>query len=1284
MLRRRWYAGGVAAALSGALVFVGLGPAVADVTPTPSPEATAQTQDATPAPDAATTETTAPAETDPTAASATTDAPAQPALRWRVVDGDGAVVAGTTLRLQGPRDDTVKDDGADKQWTASFSSVVEDNVGQPDYAGLDSDPEPGTFLVTHFVDEADATLTHDVVDALAYRGKPEIADGYVVGDAAGWTDLAGAVVSGPEREPVQITLLPAAPASKSDGLVESQAREGARGFAPLATSPTPLRCDAGYVYGVTAAGQLRQVAPDGTVTNLGTPASGVLSFNGLGVGPGGSPVYAIERTGADTSRNATVYEYTTTTGTWSSTGASTSALGGNTGTNMVGGAVNLSTGRYYFGGFTRGGDFKVYEYDPAATPRIKLKGTVRTTATSSSNGDMAFNANGDLFIVRGEGNSTEVYSVTAANFAAATGGTMTASLSTALATMSNVNGVAFDSSGRGFLGSLIELRSYAMPNWSALATVVSSGLNTTDLASCSSPATITIEKFVQGARVNASDQFTLSLTQGSTVLGTTTTTGNVSGVQDQRVGPQPTVRGVTLNFSEAAAGTTNLSTYASSWSCTVDGEPMLGASGTGTTGSVTIPSSGDLINCRFTNAPLVANVKVSKSMLDAFGLNPQPKQGWTVGASTVATQGKVASVPGGATQQTNAQGDAAWRLNFGTVASRATVTVAETQQAGYQFVSGNCVISSLNGTVREVSLTSEAGTSLTGIAPGDSVVCGYVNKPIPSTLTLTKNVAARDGVNDQFTLSAWKGNTTSPTTQVGSSVTTTGTATGVQTAKVGPEIVLTGTAGGPYWIREEASGFTNFNNYVTTYACVDKTPGSTWAGVSGTLTVTGGTAQASIGTIPDPAPGAVRAIECTITNAAKPKIVLKKDVELRRNAPADQFLMQITDASGSTVQAAATTTGTATGVQSVSAGPYIVNPGTEYRVREVLAATPSATAMPGYASSLECQWPDGTVVVSVASFSPSDNRSTSVGTIPTNRAGQTMTCTYVNTPLQVPVTVKKIEVDEDGANATPGSGWTVGMTVTRQGSAGSAPSQSPAGTTQVTDGNGAADWIVTLGGKGSQAQLAVNETQKPGFTFASGSCVVTHLNGTTTTFTFASAAGGNVTPVIPGDQKVDCTFTNRKLTGSVEWQKVDDSGTPQALAGSEWKIVGPAPSTTALAVVDCIGPNQPSDAACNTDTDQRAGYFKVESLHWGSYQLIETKAPAGHYPNPNAFAFTIDAEHLRVEVGSISNSRIAGPPLPLTGGVGSDIFTIVGGGALAFGLGYALYVQFRKRRREVS
>jgi hypothetical protein len=61
--------------------------------------------------------------------------------------------------------------------------------------------------------------------------------------------------------------------------------------------------------------------------------------------------------------------------------------------------------------------FRLWEYAPGNPGSIVYKGSVATPGSGNANGDIAFDTNGNLFIVRGSGNTTTVYSVTAANLA---------------------------------------------------------------------------------------------------------------------------------------------------------------------------------------------------------------------------------------------------------------------------------------------------------------------------------------------------------------------------------------------------------------------------------------------------------------------------------------------------------------------------------------------------------------------------------------------------------------------------------------------------------------------------------------------------------------------------------------------------------------------------------------------------------------------------------------------------------------------------------------------------
>lgn len=516
----------------------------------------------------------------------------------------------------------------------------------------------------------------------------------------------------------------------------------------MALRAVQLQCGPGYVYGVRANGQILQITPGGAVTNIGSPASGATSFNGLGMGAGGSAVYGYERSsggGEGQVSRASVHRYNPATEQWTNTGHVINSNTGGRTVQFVGGAVSLQNSRYYVGGFSSDGrNFRLWEYDPATNSSV-YKGQLNTSAGAStgSNGDFAFDALGNLFIVRGVASTSTVFSITAEDLAAASGGIIPGSQSNSVTTMSNVNGVAFDSDGRAFLGAGADLRSYAMPNFTNRLDVTASLNSSTDLASCGSPPTITIEKVVEGERVKDEDQFHLTLTQGNSTVGQTTTTGSEPGLQAERVGPLPAVRGVPLRFTETAAGGTNLNDYATSYRCEVDGVLDPQASGEGRTGTVTIPASGESVVCRFHNAPLLSSVDITKTVLDYDGADPQPGTGWTVGAASIATTGTVAAAPAAATQQTNGQGHADWELRFGTAASRATVTVSETQQPGYAFVRGTCEVASLDGSSRTVELTSEAGTAVPGVAPGDQVECHYVNKVAGAELTLQKDLETR-------------------------------------------------------------------------------------------------------------------------------------------------------------------------------------------------------------------------------------------------------------------------------------------------------------------------------------------------------------------------------------------------------------------------------------------------------------------------------------------------------------------------------------------------------------
>ena len=631
---------------------------------------------------------------------------------------------------------------------------------------------------------------------------------------------------------------------------------------------------------------------NGQTTPTGSQAGAVSNFNGLGIGAedkdGERPVYAYERSSDNT--DVTIYKFDLSSGTWSSTRKSqkTDDIG------FIAGAVDLKTGKYFFGGYNltpsrdRGKWFTIYAYDPD-TNSVSTRGTIDTSAnprpTSSQgvNGDMAFNADGDLFVVRGIGTNTTVFSVTADNLASAGGGKITSAPSAGFRTNADVNGVAFDASGKAYLGTGTTITSYDMPDWSNKLDFASGSWSSSDLASCSSPATITLQKEVIGGRAEASDQFALSLKQGSTDLGTATTTGTSTGIQKEIVGPQPAKRGAIVTFSEAGANGADLGDYASAYSCTVDDKPMSGTSGSGTSGTsgtVTIPNTGEAIVCTISNSPLTANVSIHKDVADEDGKNVKPGKDWTVGAKATATTDGITQAPTAATQKTNASGDAKWALKFTKTTGRATIAVSETQQDGFEFKEASCDITHLDGTKDTKKLTNESATNLTGIKPGDDVSCSYLNKVKGTSLTLVKKVdnkaAAGTAKDTDWTLKAAGDKDTGTTTISGKTGSKDITAAKVKAGKYSLS-ESTGPAGyeASDWVCKPTAGsglVTASKDSVTLKAGDDVTCTITNTAKTGTATWKktdeGGNAlKGSVWTMTGPDGTAVEVEDCTAASA---------------------------------------------------------------------------------------------------------------------------------------------------------------------------------------------------------------------------------------------------------------------------------------------------------------------------------------------------------------------------------------------------------------------------------
>lgn len=499
-----------------------------------------------------------------------------------------------------------------------------------------------------------------------------------------------------------------------------------------AVASSALHCEAGYTYSVSRDGVLREIDPAGTITKVGNGSWKGESINGLGLSMGGTEAFAYERTNLGPyghARGATILRYDASTGEFRSTGDYfDSGING----SLIAGAVDLSTGKYWFGGFegvSRGfltGElrFRLFEYDPAkAGSRAAFSeigffwtGITYNTvgATPGANGDMAFDAAGNLYVVRASDTGINIYTVTDEELSESAGGELSVHATpTKRVTLPATNGIAFDADGTVDLGASSAANRHDPNTWALMESRTTALQESTDLANCASPATLTLQKNVQ-SRKQASDQFELSIHRNGTVLDRQTTSGTALGVQPVKAGPTPVVSGQSYKVRETGAAGTNLGDYTSAWSCRNANTGQQLSQGEGGTGTVTIPKAtstvGPSIVCEISNAA-DTSLTLQKDFAIAYGAEARPED-WSLHA-------------------TPKSGAA---LNFAS-GERKTVEagsyrIGEGARPGYELDSVSCAA---GGT----QLPVDAQGAVT-LPAGKDTVCTLVNRDLPGTVTWKK------------------------------------------------------------------------------------------------------------------------------------------------------------------------------------------------------------------------------------------------------------------------------------------------------------------------------------------------------------------------------------------------------------------------------------------------------------------------------------------------------------------------------------------------------------------
>ena len=524
-----------------------------------------------------------------------------------------------------------------------------------------------------FADEQPTPHPTEIETQTTLLSDPAVEEDPALDDAV--ETLEPAETQTPTAEPAQSPTPQVVEQSKSKDVVtdvETEEPEPRASRNVQADAGQPLTCEPGYVYSIGRNGEIYEINPSGNpreIANLGFQGANN-EFNGIGIGPGGGPVYAYYR---HSTTRAILYR-------WNGPGSVPEVIQtSNHGLNgsLVAGAADLKTGGYYFGGYEqkylyrywKGGlfgrwvnvyeyQFRIWKYDNESVREVGYVNTgINIEDISAANGDIAFNARGDLFFLVSGGDKAAIGTITADELRTAHGGELQSS-STALKQLSggtnggNANGIAFDPDGSVYLGTTDYLYKYNPTTWQQIGQPRKVLRDSTDLAGCSSPSSIEITKNVVD-RKDATDQFTLWMKRGDAEVARATTEGSRSGQQNKQIGPVVALRGETYSISEVIAegSASDLPTdYETNWVCT--DEEGWKDSGEGTEFEITVTRLGQSISCEFTNTPVPdTQLTLRKKFETSYGASEKTED-WTLTATL--NGGKTSEFDHGQTKQVEA------------------------------------------------------------------------------------------------------------------------------------------------------------------------------------------------------------------------------------------------------------------------------------------------------------------------------------------------------------------------------------------------------------------------------------------------------------------------------------------------------------------------------------------------------------------------------------------------------------------------------------------------------
>ncbi|MEI5672350.1 MULTISPECIES: DUF7507 domain-containing protein [unclassified Nocardioides] len=385
------------------------------------------------------------------------------------------------------------------------------------------------------------------------------------------------------------------------------------GSAPASASVPAYECTGNTIYALNGADPwtiYKLNSSTGAATENGELlASGTHTANALALPNGGGRyIYGFDRT------ENTVLRFDATNHGRQSWAAPANSSAG----SVIAGAINPQSGIYYYA--SSGSSWKLFAFNISTSTALGQVGTISGSGLSS-NGDIAFDALGNMYVVSNA-------DATAAGALARVNGTVPTTAGSAALTVTKLadtpagagqyTSMAFDGTGALVIGAGSRYVGRVNPTTGAILSSTTTSASFVDFASCAVPSTAQAQVSLPSGRYDGDDQFVVSVTGSGVTTGNTgTTAGTDSGLQDDSAevaGPVVVLPGSSYTITQTGTSTTNLNDYTSTWACVKASDGSAVASGTGSTGTFTMPgTTGTNVVCTFTNVPLKPGITLTKT-----------------------------------------------------------------------------------------------------------------------------------------------------------------------------------------------------------------------------------------------------------------------------------------------------------------------------------------------------------------------------------------------------------------------------------------------------------------------------------------------------------------------------------------------------------------------------------------------------------------------------------------------------------------------------------------------